>query len=61
VRASAAGAVHPGITDADVMALIWALRGLIQTAGEATSYSWQRFLDIHLAGLRTPGAPGPLQ
>jgi AcrR family transcriptional regulator len=55
-RASAAGAVHPDITDADVMALIWAMRGLIQTAGAATSYSWQRFLGIHLAGLRKPGA-----
>ena len=56
-RAVAAGAVHPGVTDADVMALIWAMRGLIQTAGEAASYSWQRFLGIHLAGLRAPGAP----
>ncbi len=46
-RAAAAGAVGPGVTDADVMALIWAMRGLAQAAGDP-----QRFLDIHLAGLR---------
>ena len=55
-RAVTAGTVNPGTTAADVMALIWAMRGLIQTAGEAASYSWQRFLGIHLAGLRKPGA-----
>jgi hypothetical protein len=50
-RAAAAGTVHPGITAADVMALIWAMRGLVQ-AGEVVPQGWQRFLDIHLAGLR---------
>jgi AcrR family transcriptional regulator len=50
-RARAAGAVDPGTTAGDVMALIWAMRGLIQTAGEAAPTPWQRFLDIHLAGL----------
>jgi AcrR family transcriptional regulator len=50
-RARAAGTVHPGTTAGDVMALIWAMRGLIQTAGEAAPTPWQRFLDIHLAGL----------
>ena len=55
-RAAAAGTVDPGITAADVMALVWALRGLVQAPGELTPQGWQRFLDIHLAGLRT-GAP----
>ena len=55
-RAAAAGTVDPGITAADVMALVWALRGLVQAPGEVTPQGWQRFLDIHLAGLRT-GAP----
>ena len=54
-RAAAAGTVDPGITAADVMALVWALRGLVQAPGEVTPQGWQRFLDIHLAGLRTPG------
>ena len=56
-RATAAGTVDPGITAADVMALVWAMRGLVHAAGEVTPPRWQRFLDIHLAGLRA--APGP--
>jgi AcrR family transcriptional regulator len=56
-RATAAGTVNPGITVGDVMALIWAMRGLIQAAGEVAPEAWQRFLDIQLAGLR---AAGPL-
>ena len=45
------------ITAADVMALIWAMRGLVQ-AGEVALPDWQRFLDIHLAGLRAVSRPG---
>jgi hypothetical protein len=33
------------------------MRGLTETTGEIAPGTWQRFLDIHLAGLR---APGPL-
>jgi AcrR family transcriptional regulator len=54
-RATAAGTVNPGITAGDVMAVIWAMRGLVQAAGELAPGSWQRFLDIHLAGLRADG------
>ena len=56
-RALAAGTLNPGVTAGDVMALVWAMRGLTETTGEAAPGTWQRFLDIHLAGLR---APGPL-
>jgi AcrR family transcriptional regulator len=52
-RAVAAGTVNPGITPEDVMALVLALRGLVQASGEVEPAAWQRFLDIHLAGLRT--------
>jgi hypothetical protein len=38
-----------------VMALVWAMRGLTETTGEVAPGTWQRFLDIHLAGLRAPG------
>jgi hypothetical protein len=35
------------------------MRGLVEATAEAAPDSWQRFLDIHLdihlAGLRTPG------
>jgi AcrR family transcriptional regulator len=54
-RALAAGTLNPGVTVADVMALIWGMRGLTEVAGEVAPGTWQRFLDIHLAGLRTPG------
>ena len=56
-RAVSAGTVNPGITAGDVMALIWAMRGLVQAAGEVAPEAWQRFLDIQLAGMR---AMGPL-
>jgi AcrR family transcriptional regulator len=56
-RAVSAGTVNPGITAGDVMALVWAMRGLVQAAGEVAPESWQRFLDIQLAGMR---AMGPL-
>ena len=56
-RALAAGTLNPAVTVGDVMALVWAMRGLTETTGEVAPGTWQRFLDIHLAGLR---APGPL-
>ena len=41
----------------DVMALAWAMQGLVQGTGEVAPEAWQRLLDIHLAGMR---AAGPL-
>ena len=38
-----------------VRALVRWMRGLTETSGEVAPGTWQRFLDIHLAGLRTPG------
>jgi AcrR family transcriptional regulator len=52
-RAAAGGAVSRDITADDVMALIWSMRGLVQAAGDVAPGTWQRFLDIHLAGMRT--------
>jgi AcrR family transcriptional regulator len=51
-RAVAAGTLNSGVTYTDVMALIWAMRGLTETTGGVAPGAWQRFLDIHLAGLR---------
>lgn len=51
-RAAAAGVVRQDITASDVLALVWAMRGLVQAAGNSTLPDWQRFLDIHLAGMR---------
>jgi AcrR family transcriptional regulator len=65
-RAVAAGTVGPGITAADVMALIRALRGLVQAtptstqeAPEQPPQDWQRFLGMHLAGMRAAHSFGP--
>jgi len=54
-RAAEAGTVAPGVTQADIMALVRAMRGLVHDAGEVQS--WPRFLDIHLAGLRAASVP----
>jgi AcrR family transcriptional regulator len=56
-RAVAAGTVNPCITAGDVLVLVWAMRGLVQAAGEVAPGAWHRFLDIQLAGMR---AAGPL-
>jgi AcrR family transcriptional regulator len=51
-RAVSAGTISSGVTADDVMALISATRGLVHTAADVTPRTWQRFLDIHLAGMR---------
>jgi AcrR family transcriptional regulator len=51
-RARAAGTVDPDVGSDDVMALISALRGLVQSTAPIKARVWQRFLDIHLAGMR---------
>ena len=51
-RAVAAGTVGPGVTPSDVTALVAGMRGLVQTPGNLAPEVWERFLDIHLAGLR---------
>jgi AcrR family transcriptional regulator len=57
-QAIAAGTVGPGVTTGDVTALLAGMRGLVQAPGDPAADTWQRFLDIHLAGLRTAAAPG---
>jgi AcrR family transcriptional regulator len=51
-RAAAAGTISQHITPDDVLAMMWAMRGLVQAAGDAPPSDWQRFLGIHLAGMR---------
>jgi AcrR family transcriptional regulator len=57
-RAVSAGTVGPGVTTSDVTALLSGMRGLVQTPGNIAPEVWQRFLDIHLAGMRATQAPG---
>lgn len=56
-RAAVAGTVDPATSSGDILALVWAMRGLVQASQEMPSDAWQRFLDIHLAGLRTADPP----
>jgi AcrR family transcriptional regulator len=51
-RAVSAGTIRPDITAADVLALISAMRGLVQAEADLAPDAWHRFLDIHLAGMR---------
>jgi hypothetical protein len=51
--------IDPGVTASDITALVWAMRGLAQAAaGDAAPGTRQRFLDVHLAGLRTAAPHG---
>ena len=53
-RAAAASTVGPATTVGDINSLILAMRGL--AAGEPDRQAWQRFLGVHLAGLRSAEA-----
>ena len=60
-RAVSAGTVNPGITGDDVTTLISAMRGLIHAVPDGnptTPQIWQRFLDLHLAGMTAASSPG---
>ena len=58
-RALDAGTLNPDVTVGDVMSLVWGMRGLTETTDEVAPGTWQRFLDIHLAGLRAPARSAP--
>ncbi|NUS15697.1 MAG: TetR/AcrR family transcriptional regulator [Streptomyces sp.] len=57
VQAQQAGRVARGVELGDVMALIWGLRGIVETSGAVVPDAWQRHLDIQLAGLRSVSVP----
>jgi AcrR family transcriptional regulator len=52
-RAVQTGTVRSDVTFSDIMALIWGMRGLIEATHQTEPDSWQRFLVVHLSGLRT--------
>ena len=54
-QAKHSGRVGPDIELGDVMTGAWALRGIVETSGGVAPDAWQRYLDIHLAGLRAAG------
>lgn len=62
VQAQEAGRIAPGVGLGDVMALIWGMRGVVETVGEVAPDAWRRFVDMQFAGLRCydpPAAPVP--
>jgi AcrR family transcriptional regulator len=54
-QAQESGRVAARITVGDLMAMTWGLRGIVETAGTVAPDAWERFVDIHFAGLRSPG------
>ncbi|MET7950796.1 helix-turn-helix domain-containing protein [Micromonospora sp. NPDC005324] len=59
-RAQRGGGVQPSVTLADIAATIWALRGIIHTAGGTAPDAWRRHLAYVLAGLRGPAPAAPV-
>lgn len=57
VQAQESGRIAPGVELGDIMALMWALRGVVETSGAVVPDAWQRHLEIHLAGLRAAAPP----
>jgi AcrR family transcriptional regulator len=51
-RAAAAGTVSRDMTADDTLGVVSAMRGLVLADGNLRPEAWQRFLDIHLAGMR---------
>ncbi len=49
--AKAHGQVAADITLEDIMALIWAVRGIVESSAAVTPRAWQRHLDLHLRAL----------
>jgi AcrR family transcriptional regulator len=46
------GQISPSVTQTDLNILIWGLRGVVAAVGSVAPQAWERFLDVHLAGLR---------
>ncbi|MFC3500712.1 TetR/AcrR family transcriptional regulator [Micromonospora krabiensis] len=55
-RAQRGAGIAQSVTLADIAATIWALRGIIHTAGEAAPDAWRRHLGYVLAGFRGPSS-----
>jgi AcrR family transcriptional regulator len=52
-QARAAGELGSWVTVGDVMTLVWAVRGVVETTGSVAPTAWERLLEIHLGALRS--------
>ncbi|CAG7655915.1 TetR/AcrR family transcriptional regulator [Actinacidiphila bryophytorum] len=57
VQAQESGRVAAGVELGDIMALVWGLRGIVETSGAVVPDAWKRQLDLQLAGLRAAAVP----
>ena len=55
-QAQRAGRIGPDVVIGDIVTVTWALRGVIAASGAVAPDAWERYLDIHLAGLRIAAA-----
>ncbi len=53
VQAKQRGRIGPDIVLGDILALIWAMRGIIESSGAVTARGWRRHLDLHISSLRS--------
>ena len=47
--------IGPDVRFGDVMALVWGMRGVVESSGDVAPEAWKRYLDVHLVGLRQSG------
>jgi AcrR family transcriptional regulator len=57
-QAQESGLIGSGVEVGDVMVLMWGMRGVIETSGTVVPDAWQRYADIHLAGMRASDTTG---
>lgn len=53
-QARAHNVLSADTTLGDVLAMIWAIRGVIETSGAIAPNAWERHFDLHLAALALP-------
>ncbi|WP_375478617.1 TetR/AcrR family transcriptional regulator [uncultured Jatrophihabitans sp.] len=58
--AQANGQVAADITLGDVLATIWAIRGIVESSGTVTPRAWQRHLDLQLRAFSGAGGASQL-
>jgi AcrR family transcriptional regulator len=54
IQAQDFGLINDEVVLGDIMATAWAIRGIVETTADVAPGAWERHLDLHLAGLRSP-------
>jgi AcrR family transcriptional regulator len=56
-KGQAAGRVRVDCVPTDILVLFWAIRGIVESTGDAAPEAWRRHVDIVLAGLHPSACP----